>query len=262
MTSGDFPRITELPELLIADSWIWERFESSIYSENFWIGLAPNNNRWLVKMRGSFYAYRERTFASLAQRLGLSCQSSVYLKLPQECLPRKGMEDTEDWQLAIWLLPEHGSQECSDHCPIEELYRNINAPAQDFVAALQASSVKNAVDWARGELLAYLCGANESSDRLFTPDHQFVLIDNEQIFSVPPGNILEAPCLEAPNNGLSQAGLKVALDLCSDFSALADDEIEEITRLPSHYTVDERWAIKPLIYEGRRAANEFLGLFG
>ena len=38
---------------------------------DWWIGTDLEGRQWLVKMKGSFYAYREHVFASLAQRAGI-----------------------------------------------------------------------------------------------------------------------------------------------------------------------------------------------
>ena len=74
-----FPSISELPKLLDASDWEWQRpplrDDGMGMDANWWIGTDREGRRWLVKMTNGFYAYREHVFASLAQRLGISCQS-------------------------------------------------------------------------------------------------------------------------------------------------------------------------------------------
>jgi hypothetical protein len=90
-----FPLISELPKLLDASDWKWQkppqRHSGMGMSPEWWIGADRGGRKWLVKMRNGFYAYREHVFASLAQRLRISCLSSAYLLIGSEKHLREAM---------------------------------------------------------------------------------------------------------------------------------------------------------------------------
>src|SRR6266850_1973336 len=78
-----YRRVRDLPPHLYASGWRWRRARG----RHHWIGTDRSGRSWFVKMTGSECAHRERVFDLLAQNLGLSCQSCVYLTLPEEALP-------------------------------------------------------------------------------------------------------------------------------------------------------------------------------
>ena len=85
---NSFPAIVNLPVHVVATNWNWSRPEPKRnmafgLKPEWWIGTDDVGRRWVVKMSGSDCAYREHVFAALAQRLDISCQSSMYYRLPE-----------------------------------------------------------------------------------------------------------------------------------------------------------------------------------
>jgi len=263
-TTRSFPQISQLPKHIVADAWTWDKLVTpSGIGKDFWVGTDQNGHRWVVKMSDSFYAYRERIFGDLAQRLGLSCQSSVLLTLPEGCLPLNVAKEKERYQSALWLLNEHEADYCGLDCPLKSLDANLNDPEIDRVELLKKCKVLHATDWVRGDLLACLCGANEPSDGVFTQDHEFVLINNEQMFSFHPRNnlsILDCGWLKGAGDQISKQGMQIAMDLLTKFSKISDVEIEDICTIPLDYKTEELWEIKPIVYGARDAARDSLDL--
>lgn len=255
-----FPQISDLPNVLTADEWKWEKHVTPTGIYKFWVGTNLQGKQWMVKMRGSVYAFRERVFGALAQRLGLSCQTSVYLILPKDCPPMQEAQSAERYQLALWLLQEHKPGPCSKECPKEQLYKNLNDPALDRASVLLTSKVLYAIDMAKCNIMVYLCGANEPSGELFTQAHEFVQIDNELMFLTHPCDIWQCEWLKSPDGGISEKGLQIATDLCPIFAEVTDSEIESICDVPPGYLVNELPPIKPLIYEARNSAKNFKNL--
>jgi len=172
--------------------------------------------------------------------------------------------EKERYQSALWLLNEHEANYCGPDCPLKSLNANWNDPEIDCVELLKKCKVLHATDWVRGGLLAYLCGANEPSGRVFTQDHEFVLVDNEQMFSFHPRNnlrsILDCHWLKGAGDQISKQGMQIAMDLLTKFSRISDVEIEDICTIPSDYKIDEIWEIKPIVYGARNAARDSLNL--
>jgi hypothetical protein len=178
-----WPLIAELPKLLNGVDWNWDRpSDSSRIPKEFWIGTDRKGGQWLVKMRGSFLAQREYVFATIAQRIGISCQSSVYLVIPSKtALPRGDQWNSEPHQLALYLLPEHSRRPCSSKCPLQKIAdKSLN---YSDIEAGETSGILNFKDLIRGEALGYLCGQFEPYGDFFTDDHRYVVIDNECMFA-------------------------------------------------------------------------------
>jgi hypothetical protein len=183
--------IRDLPELLIANDWDWTHPAQTLCDRHvrlngeWWIGMCPKGRKWLVKMRGSTKAYCEHTFASLAQLIGISCQSSVFLKIPDSAPPRLETRGTEPFQLALCFLDEHDGDCADPECPITKL-RDVDIGSKAGLAAYLNSGIVFANDYVRGEVLGYLCGQWEPPGRLFTKTHEFVQTDNEAMFHSGP----------------------------------------------------------------------------
>lgn len=211
-------------------------------------------------MSGSFRAHRERTFASLAQHLGISCQSSVYLTLPTDSEPFRETFNAEPQQLAIWLIPEHEPCPCCDDCQLSSLKKGINDPEWDNVVGLRESSVLHAIDWMRGEMLGYLCDMFEPPGCLFTPNHEFVQIDNELMFTNAEADLWECVWLRDSSKEYSETGLREAIDFCERVVEVSDAEIEHFSMVPSGYDVEMLWDVPQQVFATRGKANRFLGL--
>lgn len=250
-----YPLIAELPDHLVAENWAWRRFRpQGLGSDSFWVGRDPEGREWLVKMRGSFCAHRERTFAALAQHLGISCQSSTYLKLPFDCEPLRATQNEEPYQLAIVLLPEHKPKPCAQDCPIDSLFEKLNTTGNDKVATLKVANIDHIIDWVRGELLGYLCDMYEPPGRLFTPDHIFFQIDNELMFTGAQENFWECDWLRIADDDFSESALHLAVEVCEKLVRLSDTQLANFARIPRGYVVDMIWEIHPEIINARDKA--------
>ena len=71
MLMPSFPKIIDLPRILNTTDWEWTPYRTpSFPSYDFWLGIDPDGNRWLTKLKGDFYAYRELVFARWRRRWG------------------------------------------------------------------------------------------------------------------------------------------------------------------------------------------------
>ena len=182
-----FPPSRSLPPLLHADDLKWRVPTEDL---RFWTCMDATGARWLVKLRGGFYAVRERAFSVIAQALDISCQSSTFLKMPPRRqpwpVPANRSESTDVHQLAIRLLDEHSRSSHCPNCPLPELNTQFAKRPYDL-DVLRQSRVTKLLDWARGEMLGMLCEMHEPPGRLLTTSHEFVQIDNELMFSRAAG---------------------------------------------------------------------------
>jgi hypothetical protein len=257
----NLPEISELPALMSAEGWRWKRNDA--FPRDFWLGQDTNGIRWLVKMHGGFYSLREHAFSSLAQHLGLFCQSSVLLRLPNDSIPMKEDSDLEESQIALELLDEHDTVLCAPSCPLAPLEFAVNSPSGDRVALAEHAGVEHASDWIRADMLAYLCGANEPSDRLITKDHEFVVIDNEQMFSTDPVDVLECDWFRGATGEQSSRAIEIAGALCSRLAQTTDEEIALFSSIPRGYVVNELWSVHGRMVASRNAARRYVdaGIF-
>lgn len=158
-----FPNTSELPLLQSAGTWRWSPFDKTLC--DFWIGDDDEGHRWLVKMRGAFYALRERAFSVVAQSLGIACQSSTFLNLSPHSEPAIHSPEAMLEQAAIRLIPEHNSECCGKGCPLLSLSIALENANDEFLV-LKESKLGNVVDVARGEFLGYICDQMEPPGRL------------------------------------------------------------------------------------------------
>jgi hypothetical protein len=191
------------------------------------IGIDHESTRWLVPIRGSIKAHQEHVFSLLAQRLGISCQSSVYLHIP--ATNRPAMEDTvneECSQLAICLIDEHPKQKCGEDCPLGEFKNSIET--EDQLDQFVNSGLPHVGDFVNGDILSYLCGGAEKNDRLWTIAHEYVLIDNERMFECE-ANLEECWWMKFPT------GEKLACEISRRLTLISDNELRAMTKLPDTY---------------------------
>jgi hypothetical protein len=248
-----FPLMTELPGSVSTAGWTWERFVApSVPSHNFWLGTDHAGNRWLTKLTGSFYAYREIVFARLAQAMKWSCQSSVFLKLDKVSAVTLGVDPGETHS-AQWFMPEHKNQICSEDCALRFLFDKPIRTVEDITG----SRIVNLLDWPKSEYAAYLFGGNEPPGRLFTTAHEFVIIDSEQMFSTGPCAFDTAHWWNEPDGRPSPSGRALAAEVCSDLTSLTEGEIENALRVPEGIRVRRRWPIAPKLRASRQFAVAF-----
>lgn len=254
------PPTLELPELLHADDLTWS--PPSDHHE-FRTRLDTNGVRWLVKLRGGFRAVRERAFSVVAQALGLSCQSSAYLKMPSQTERSPFVPATHEWtddcQLAIRFIEEHAYPSLCENCPLLTLYHQFRNRPYDF-QVLRASPIANILDWPRGEMLGMLCEMHEPPGQLSTADHSFVQIDNELMFSRHAGaDLRDSPWVSHQPDQLNQDGLNEGVRLCELVSSLPDTVFSEALRIPHGYEPTMLWSLREEIDCIRPRAREFLG---
>ena len=254
-----FPSSLELPELLHAEDLTWSPPSDRL---RFRTCVDADGVRWLVKLRGGFNAVRERAFSVIAQSLGLSCQSSTYLRMPshRERWPFEpaSYESDDACQLAIRLLDEHPHPSSCDDCPLPTLNAVCRHRPHD-IEELKTFPVRNILDWPRGEMLGMLCNMHEPPDRLFTPDHALVQIDNEQMFSRHAGaDLRDSPWVVDESGRVSAAGLNAAIHLCQQVSSLPDAVFRDALRMPVGYRPEMLWSVRREIDRIRPRARDFL----
>jgi hypothetical protein len=250
-----FPLITNLPVHVVATDWNWLRPKPNSklafgLKSNWWIGTDNMGRRWVVKMRGSNRAYREHVFAALAQRLGISCQSSMYLTIPRNGAPMLNEPKAESNQLALWFFDEHQDPCSSERCPLTIL-QGLSIDSEATLQTYLSCGVSRALDWIRGEVLGYLCGQFEPPGHLFTVEHEFVQIDNELMFSSGPVNLEDCRWLRF------RIGLQCAENICEGLSKISDAELLHLAEIPKGYVVSRKNNIRRRLRAARGAADNY-----
>lgn len=250
-----FPPSAALPLILSAEGWSWTRHPHQI---RFWIGTDPAGVRWLVKGRGGFNAARERAFSIIAQALDISCQSSTFVRLPHGCPPRASRDMVQEIQSAIVLLDEHPCQPCVGGCPLQNLRQQLVATPRDL-DVLRSSDVEHAIDWVRGDMLTWICGRAEPPDRLFTQQHRFVQIDNEQMFC--PGHdadLWKSRWLRNERKEIQEDGVAEAVRLCRLILDLSDEVFDDALQLPPNFDQAFSWDLRAEIVLIKPRAAAFI----
>lgn len=252
-----FPLISELPPVLETTGWSWEPFSAPTkLSHDFWLGIDNQGTRWLTKrpssQLSSFYAYREIVFAKLVQKMGWSCQSSVFIRLDKDSAQQLSAK-TGHVCAAHWFLDEHQNAQCSCPCAMNTLRKKEIQTIED----LEGINIHYLFDWPKSEYAACLFGGNEPPGQLFTADHEFVIIDSEQMFSSGPGSLQSAFWWTEPNGQASKRGQTLAFEVCNDFASLSDSAIQEALQSPKDISIRKLWSIASILKKSRKSANEF-----
>lgn len=151
---ASFPRMRDLPTVLETAGRQWCRFDPPVApSDNLWLGTDRQGQRGLTKLRGDFYAYREIVFGRLAQQMGWSCQSSVFMRLDAQSAVQLGVRP-EEIHAAHWFMGEHVHPPCAGTCPLEPLVGRSVGCIEDL-ADIDAAHI---LDWPKSELAACLFG--------------------------------------------------------------------------------------------------------
>lgn len=252
------PAIADLPTHVFANDWNWvpakpDRQRPFPLQTGWWIGIDGIGQKWLFKMSGANCAYREHVFAALAQRIGISCQSSLYVTIPRNAPPVRDMPLPERHQLALWFFDEHLPDGCSlsHSCPLLAL-RNLKLESDATLETYLSCGVSDAIDLIRGEILGYLCGQFEPAGRLFTVRHEFVQIDNELMFATGPVNLMDCRWLRF------HAGRQCAKDVCLRLSEISDEELLSLAAIPTGYVVRRKNFISRRLLAARQAARNFM----
>jgi hypothetical protein len=250
---SSFPLISELPAYANTSRWNWQRVHRPGHSsDGFWIGSDVQGNRWLTKLRGSFYAYREVLFGRLAQAMNWSCQSSLFIQLDRDSAEVLGGQ-AGDVHAAHWYMEEHASSSCGVGCGLKPLIGREVLTIED----LYPSDVQHLLDWPKSEFAAYIFGGNEPPGRLITTDHEFVVIDSEQMFSTGPSSFNTASWLMQPDGSPSQSGKALAIEVCEEVSKLPNTFIAQALTVPSEVQVELRWPIAPKLHKSIEYATAY-----
>lgn len=249
-----FPLVADLPRVLNTRGWEWKEIRRPSHpSDGFWIATDTQRRRWLTKLRGARYAYREITFAKLAQGLGWSCQSSIYIELDARSAVTIGVQPGSV-HAAHWYLDEHCPQPCCASCSLSPLIEvSINS-----IEDLEGIDIAHLLDWPKNEFAAYIFGANETSDRLITSQHELVMIDNEQMFSSGPCDFGTSFWLRNINDSAYRRGLALALETCNDVASISPDALAKALAIPDAIKIEDHLDIEMNIRRSIRFASEYL----
>jgi hypothetical protein len=237
---SSFPRISELPKSIDTDGWDWQQVRRTGHpSDGFWLGTDKQGNRWLTKLRGSFYAYREILFGRLAQAMNWSCQSSLFIRIDRDSAKLLGCR-AGDVHAAHWYMDEH-VQPCCPGCVLDPLVdQEVHT-----IESLQRYEIKHLIDWPKSEFAAYIFGGNEPSGKFFTAAHEFVIIDSEQMFSTDPCSFDSASWLKKPDGSPSESGKALAIEVCTEIASLPSELVAQALILDSDLRIELRWPIAP-----------------
>lgn len=227
---SSFPLMQDLPAAIDSAGLAWEPFRTPGFpSDEFWLGTDSSGGKWLTKLRGGAYAYREIVFGRLAQRMGWSCQSSVFLRLTAN--HARMMKVTEEKvHAAHWFMHEHArSTQCSEVCGCTSLLGRSLETVDNF----PTDQIAHILDWPKSHFASCLFGGNEPPGRFITVDHEFVIIDSEQMFSAAPSALSGTQWWNLPNGRPSIAGRALALETARDVASLDKVTFSEALLVPS-----------------------------
>jgi hypothetical protein len=249
-----FAQMNDLPPVLDTTGWRWERYQpSSSAPRDFWLGFDLAGRRWLTKLRGDLYAYRELVFSRLAQKMGWSCQSSAFMVLDPHSAQQLGVPDDEG-HAAHWFMDEHPRKKCSSECPLAFLRGRPIETVDD----LAGSRIDHILDWPKSEIAACLFGGNESPGCLITTAHEFVIIDSEQMFSSGRSDLTETRWWNNPGGSPSVSGRWLTCEVCRDLCRLSQPELKEALRIPDTVSVRQRGPVARKLNASRAFARRFL----
>jgi hypothetical protein len=233
--------MSELPEFLCTDGWTWRPFSAPVYTpSDSWVGTDPEGRQWMTKLGGSFLAYREIVFGRLAQAMGWSCQSSIFIRLDGESARTIGRSPGEIHG-AHWLLDEHRGSVCGPECGLAPWLRQPIEKIDDF----DRLEILHIEDFPKSELATCLFGGHEPPGWLITTDHEFVILDSELMFSTEPCGFDSTRWWGAPHS--SQRIIALSKAVCDEFLRVAHQGLDPFLRVPSGVIVDQNWSIAGIL---------------
>jgi hypothetical protein len=244
-----FPTMRDLPPFLFADGWNWRQFSTpSFPSRDVWLGTDSEGRAWLTKLSGSYNTYREIVFCRIAQELGWSCQSSVFLKLSAADARTIGAQVGEI-HCAHWFFSEHvHPSQCGSNCPLAPI---VHPGIGRTVEELETLRVDHAIDLAKGHFASCIFGANEAPEALWTSDHTMVLIDNESMLQSPP-----CPLDGTPYWG-TECGERLAREVCREIGSLPDTSLRAALDIPEGLRIRRSNEVPPRLKAGHAFAKHF-----
>jgi hypothetical protein len=247
-----FPQMHDLPSVVDTAGWQWSKFQTPVLpTKDFWLGIDRHGNRWLTKLRGDFYAYREIVFARLAQQMGWSCQSSVFMRIDAQSAALLGVQKGEI-HAAHWFMEEHIHLPCVEGCSLTSF---VGKPV-GLVEDLENLNIAHISDWPKSELAACLFGGNEPPGRLFTASHEFVIIDSEQMFASSPSSF-DCTSWWGDANNPQASGQMLAKVVCAELVGLGTQSLNTALALPPDVIVNEKWPIAPILHKSFDYAKAF-----
>jgi hypothetical protein len=184
-----------------------------------------------------------------------SCQSSLFIRLDRDSAEVLGAQ-AGDIHAAHWYLEEHASSPCGASCALKPLIGREVRTIEDLLP----SEVQYLLDWPKSEFAAYIFGGNEPSGRLITTDHEFVVIDSEQMFSTGPNSFETASWLVQPDGTQSQSGKAIAIEVCKEVSKLPNTLVASALIVPSEVQIELRWPIAPKLRQSIEFATAYASL--
>ena len=250
---SSIPLMSDIPALLDTGGWTWQQLNRPGHpSDGFWIGTDIHGGRWLTKLRGSFYAYREILFGRLAQTMNWSCQSSVFIRLDRDGAVVLGC-GVGDVHSAHWYMDEHVSDPCGYGCELAQLFGTEIRLIED----LQHYKIDHLIDWPKSQLAAYIFGAYEPPGVFFTIDHEFVIVDAEMMFSSEPCSFEMDSWLKHADGSFSEIGMSVAVNVCKEISMLPADLVAQALTVPHDISIRSQGLIESRLRAGIQFASEF-----
>ena len=230
--------------VLYLRNWAWSKLDDS---DEFWIGTDLIGARWLLKNRGSFYAYREMVFSLFAEELDINVQKSRYLILDAEMSEKFG---SSRYELAIGFIEPAKSNLDKKFGPFQKAYES----SENSLELLVRCGHQDALDKVKVDMLSHIFGATETSEIFLSEDGRIYIVDNEQMFSSGPTDLLACPWFIDSYD----AAMKIALPLCESLCDLLDNRLNEILFYPKQYEIEETWPIEPLLVSSREYVKQFL----
>lgn len=246
-----FPQMINLPELASTEGWTWQQYEpvrTDYGGPNFWIGTDLAGNCWLTKLGGREKAYREIVFARVAQAMGWSCQSSIFIRLDRFAIETLSLycRPRDTVHAAHYLLSEHQPGTCSEQkCAVASLNgKKISR------YSCEISTFGNRLDVVRGDISTFLFGGWEPPDYLITSDHKIVIIDSEYMFCYKTHPLEKHPLWK------SSAWREMAVAICREFSELPVLALEQAISKPAGVNI--KCSIKAKINSARAQAERII----
>lgn len=209
-------------------------------------------------MTGGYFALRERVFDYIAQEIGLSCQSCVFLTLPLDCEPMNSDRNAEPQQGAITYIQPHAPEPCSSACDLEPWLNPPNSPSRlQFLAQLR---IEHATDLIVGNVLGNLCGANERGEFVVSRDHRLFLIDNELTLLIGPDvrGALEYIGTECGDNSDWRHVAEILVPKLELMGSISDSTLKSFTEIPKGYKLREKYPIPKNLPKFRAAARRLV----
>ena len=129
-----------------------------------------------------------------------------------------------------------------------------------FVAEARVAVRTNNYIWAAiaSEIAAPIFGANEPPGRLFTTDHELVIIDGEQMFSTQPSDARVTSWWRRPDGSPSTAGMRLTRNVCSAVGSLSNRNLLDCLAIPSGIKIRSRLSISKIVFQAKAYCERFL----